>query len=297
MKQRLHYILLKLFLFFGKIIPKAMLYRVSRWIMTYYYRHKPKRVEIMHANIKKAYPELTEEEISAFGKKVYEELSYTLAELVLLYHKKLDINSLILNKEEMLHKLQALDQQATNGTIYIMAHYGNWELLGQFMAKNGFDMLGVVKEGKNPLIEQHIARPFRTRYGNRAVGNTAAMIAISKALKAKQRVVLAIDQVVQPPNGVPVHFFGYPTAATKAIAVLKRKYDPLIVPVFLQREAKGFRGIIGEPIETECPQEDPDTEIICMTQHYYDIIETQIRQAPQQWLWLYNRWKEIKFAS
>ena len=267
--------------------------------MKLYYVLKPKRVTIMHANIKRAFPEWTVEEKEAFGKEVYNETAKTVAELVLLYHDRLDMDAVIVNSEEAIRKLNALNEKAPNGIIYIMAHYGNWELLGQFMAKNGFPLVGVVKEGRNSLIEQKILIPFRGKFGNSSVGHTSSMITIAKALKAQKSVSLAIDQVVQPPNGVVVDFFGHTTAATKAIAALKYKYNPLVVPVFLTRVGEQqFRADIYDPVET-VPEKSLSEEerVVGMTQQYYQMIEAQIRRAPKQWLWFYNRWKEIKFEK
>jgi KDO2-lipid IV(A) lauroyltransferase len=260
---------------------------------------KPKRVGIMHANIGRAFPEFSETEIEAFGKKVYIETAKTAGELLLIYHDRLDIDAMILNREEVIERLRSLQAEAPHGIIYIMAHYGNWELLGHFMAKNGFPLVGVVKEGRNRWIEQKILIPFRAKFGNIPVGHSASMIAIAKALKAGKSVSLAIDQVVQPPNGVVVDFFGHPTAATKAIAMLKLKYNPLIVPIFITRVGREqFRIEVDAIVETVHEEGSPSEEkVVVMTQQYYNVIEKQIRKRPEQWLWFYNRWKEIRNAK
>ncbi len=299
MRKKIDYALIRSFLMIGKILPQKWIYTWSLGLFKLYYKLKPKRVDIMHANIKRGFPDLTEEALESFGKEIYEETAKTTAELVLLYHDRLDIDAVVINREETLQKLKALNRDTSNGIIYIMAHYGNWELLGHFMAKNGFPLVGVVKEGRNSLIEQKILIPFRAKFGNSPVGHASSMIAITKALKSQKSVSLAIDQVVQPPNGVVVDFFGHATAATKAIAMLKLKYDPLVVPIFLTRvDKQRFKVDIHAPIEVVFEGGLPEEEKIAeMTQRYYQVIEEQIRQIPQQWLWLYNRWKEIKFAS
>jgi KDO2-lipid IV(A) lauroyltransferase len=283
----------------GKILPQKWIYAWSLGLFKLYYTLKPKRVDIMHANIKRGFPDLTEEALELFGKEVYEETAKTTAELVLLYHDRLDIDAVIINRDETLQKLRALNEDASNGIIYIMAHYGNWELLGHFMAKNGFPLVGVVKEGRNRWIEQKILIPFRAKFGNIPVGHSASMIAIAKALKAGKSVSLAIDQVVQPPNGVVVDFFGHPTAATKAIAMLKLKYNPLIVPIFITRVGREqFRIEVDAIVETVHEEGSPSEEkVVVMTQQYYNVIEKQIRKRPEQWLWFYNRWKEIRNAK
>jgi KDO2-lipid IV(A) lauroyltransferase len=260
---------------------------------------KPKRIEIMHANIRRAFPEKSESEIEEFGKRVYRELSKTVAEIVLLYNERIHVKEMVINTEEAVAKLKSFSQNAPNGILMVAGHYSNWELLGLFLGYHGFSVTNVVKPSKNALIDKYIVIPFRERSGNKMIELKGSMISMAKALKAGKNIALLIDQVVQPPNGVPVSFFGHPTAATKSVAMLKSKYDPLVIPVFIERvESERFMVRVGDPIEYSGDSDiEKEKQLIAMTQMYYDVIEEQIQQAPEQWLWLYNRWKEIKFAS
>jgi len=299
MKQKLIYYMFKISLVAGRFMPRKFLYACTKWIMHRYYRHKPRRVEIMHANIRRAYPELSEAEVVAFGKRVYTELSKTLAEMLLLYTDRIDIERTVLNAEEAVVKLRALTEHSAKGTLFISGHYSNWELLGQFLGYHGFAVTNVVKPSGNPWIDRYIITPFRQRYGHRMLPHKGSMVAMVKTLRSGGIISLLIDQVVQPPNGVAVHFFGHPTAATKAVAMLQQKYDVQVIPLFIERMGEEqFMLHVGDPVvSVSNVDQDSQQQVIAMTQHYYDIIEAQIRQAPEQWLWLYNRWKEIKFAS
>jgi KDO2-lipid IV(A) lauroyltransferase len=80
--------------------------------------------------------------------------------------------------------------------------------------------------------------------------------------------------------------------------MLKLKYDPLVVPIFITREGQEkFTVQIHEPIEVVFENAlSKEEKVVAMTQCYYDVIEQQIRQTPEQWIWFYNRWKRIKFA-
>ena len=260
---------------------------------------KPKRVEIMHANIRRAFPDLAEAEVIIFGKKVYEALSKTLAEYLLIYADRLHVKNLVINRTEAREVLLALQSQSQRGMIIITGHYSNWELFGDFLGYSGFGITNVVKRSPKSLIDERIITPFREKYGNSMIDQKGSMVRLAKALKNNQMVTLLIDQVVQPPNGVVVDFFGYQTAATKSVAMLKNKYDPMIVPVFLERVGdEQFKVNIYDPIES-IPDDNlsKEEQIVAMTQTYYQVLETQIKKSPEQWLWLYNRWKEIKFEK
>jgi len=299
MKQKLAYYFIISLLFLGKILPKRTIYKLSHWILMLYYRAKPKRVGIMHGNIKRVFPEKSEEEIVAFGNKVYLELSKTVAECVLLYHDRIDVDRMVINTDEVLEKLERLATDSERGFLIVTGHYSNWELLGEFLGYHGFSVMNIVRKFPSLDLDEKIITPFRERHGNQMVEKEGAMIPMVKALKAGKNISLLIDQVVQPPNGVVVDLFGYQTAATKVIAMLKLKYDPLVVPIFITRIGdERFEVVVHDPVEVVFDGGLPEEEkIVVMTQAYYDIIEEQIRQAPTQWLWLYNRWKEIRYVK
>ena len=295
MKQPLYYYFVRILLLGGKILPRHTLYALTDWIMRQYYRRRPKRVEIMHANIRRAFPRMKDTEIDAFGRRVYAETAKTIAEWMLLYHGRLDPLAAVTNRAEVLPKLEAIKTRSHNGVIVITAHYGNWEILGSFLGATGFPVKTVFKSTGNPLIDSHILIPSRETFGNSLIAHKGSMSSMVKTLASGDTIALLIDQVVQPPNGVPVNFFAHPTAATKAVAALKQKYDPAVVPVFIQRVGmEKFVVEIGDPVEPDpAIYTDKQQQLIEITQQYYDIIEAQIRQAPEQWLWLYNRWKRI----
>ena len=255
-----------------------------------YYHAKPKRVQIMHDNIKRAYPSMTHNEIVEFGLDVYKELSKTISEYLLSYASRLDIEEMIINMDEAREKLLDIKSKSDNGMIIITGHYSNWELFGDFLGYSGFGVTNIVKRSPDSWIDNRIITPFRQRYGNRMIDKKGSMVRLAKALKNNQIVTLLMDQVVQPPNGVVVDFFGHQTAATKSVAMLKNKYNPIVIAVFIERvEHEKFIVRVGEPMVA-----DESLSIATMTQKYYDAIEQQIREAPEQWLWLYNRWKPIK---
>jgi len=270
----------------SRVIPKKMLFAVAQRLMISYYWLDTKRRNITINNMQKAYRDKSSKEISDMAISSYKELGKTAAECLLIMNDKLDPNSVIINKDEALAKIEKISADAPNGVIYITAHYSNWELLCHFFGQNGVPLLGVVKESKNRKIEQNIATPFREKFGNKSVGHKKSMISIAKALKHGKSVVVAMDQWLRPPNVVEVDFFGRRTYAAKSVAALKKKLDPLVVPLFIEREDDGFRVIVGDRIDENGTIED-------MTQSYYEAIERQIDKCPDQWMWLHNRWKQL----
>ncbi len=67
----------------------------------------------------------------------------------------------------------------------------------------------------------------------------------------------------------------------------------MIIPIFAPRDKYGkYTPIIIEPIEYTAEEEnDKNKKIEKMTQKYNDVFEEVIREYPEQWFWMHNRWR------
>jgi len=64
-----------------------------------------------------------------------------------------------------------------------------------------------------------------------------------------------------------------------------------IVPVFIAREAGGHHRVFVEPPIIANQSEDREQEIRRITQCCMDVVESYIREFPDQWVWMHRRWK------
>ena len=291
MREKIEYILVKLLLGIAKIAPKWFIYRFFKILAILIYRIDRKRRLLTIENLSLAYPQKSEEEIEVLAKKVYTELSQTVAEILLMFVDRFDIDDAIINKEEVLDYLARIKSSSKNGIIAMTAHFSNWELLAHFLAKHGLPMLAVGREGNNRLIETHITTPFRQKYGNDTVFKKNAMIPMVKRLKQGGNVGILIDQKAGKNSSVITDFFGRPARTTLSIAVLKEKLDPLVMPLFIARVGEGkYKIVLNEPIEYN-GDKTGDEKLKEMTSQYNAVMESVIRQYPEQWFWMHNRWR------
>lgn len=293
MREKIEYYLVKFFLWLAKITPKSFVYMIMKGLTLLVYHVDKKRRNITIENLTMAFPEKTSEEIKKLSKQVYIELSKTISEILFMFVGKFDIDNAVKNADEAKKKLQDIAQNSTNGVIVITAHFSNWELAAHFLARNGLPMLAVGREGNNTLIDQYITVPFRNKYGNRATSKGKAMLAMAKVLKKGDTVGLLIDQKTAYQNSVTVNFFDKPATTTTSVAMLKLKFNPLVVPIFIARQSDGmYEMIIDEPIEYMADDiDDNEKKIEAMTLKYNQAIEEVIRQYPDQWFWMHNRWR------
>jgi len=293
MREKIEYVLVRFLLWIASVAPRRFVYAFFKAVALLFFYVDKKRRKLTIQNLSHAYPQKSEEEIEQLAKEVYVELSKTVAEILLMFVDRFDIDDAIVNKDEAIAAIKTLKENSHKGIIAMTAHFSNWELLAHFLAKHGLPMLAIGREGNNKLIDQRITVPFRSKYGNRAVSKKKAMLAMVKELKKAGNVGLLIDQKSGELHSVKVDFFGEPAETTLSVATLKQRFDPLVVPIFIVRQPDGrYRMVIEAPIDYKAEEiEDPQQQVFAMTQKYSDAIESVVRVYPSQWFWMHNRWR------
>jgi Kdo2-lipid IVA lauroyltransferase/acyltransferase len=176
------------------------------------------------------------------------------------------------------------------GVIFLSAHFGNWELIGPPLALNGYPFNVVVRPLDNYYLDRFVFR-FRTLHGNTMIDRGGGLKHIIAALKRKETVGIIVDQNTLRSKGIFVNFFGKLACTTPVVALLALRYDVPVIPIFMIRT--GFdthRLEIGAEAEI-LRSGDMDRDIAVNTERFNQIIETFIRQYPDQWFWVHNRWK------
>ncbi len=293
MREKIEYGFVKLFLWLAKIAPKPFIYAMIKGLTLLVYRLDQKRRNLTIRNLTMAFPNKDEEEILKLSKEVYVELSKTVAEILLMFVDRFDIDKVIKNRDEAKKISQHLAKNSPKGIILLTAHFSNWELGAHFLAKYGLPALAIGREGNNRLIDRNITIPFRNKYGNSATSKSNAMLAMAKRLKKGENIGLLIDQKSGHLHSAKVDFFGKPAETTLSVASLKLKFDPLVVPIFIARDSDGlYEMFINDPIDYVADEiEDKEKKLEAMTLKYNQAIEEIIRKYPAQWFWMHNRWR------
>lgn len=288
------YIAVKSIITIAHIVPKSWLYGFLRGVAWLFYRVSKRRRTITIDNLQHAYPQKSAKEIAELSKSVYRELSKTLADILFMLSGRVQLDDLLSNQEEAIEKLKKVKQNYSNGSVFMGAHFSNWELAPLFASKYGFPMVVIGREGDNKLIDKKIIIPFREAYGNSAIYKRSAGIAMVKELKKGGSLGVLIDQKVNKSNGFLVNFFGREAFTTNSIAMLKLKLNPCIIPISIPRISEGrYRLDIGEPIEYIAEEiDDEKQKLLRMTERYNQALEDMIRAYPSQWFWMHDRWNK-----
>lgn len=293
MRDFLEYYAIKSLLLFTKILPISFVYSFFKTLAALFFKYDKRRSVLTLKNLHLIYPEKSDEDVLALAKKAYESVGITVAEILLMLTDRFDMSAMIENTEEAIEKLKKYTQNSKMGTIFLTAHFSNWELAAHFVAKSGFPMLVIARRGNNLLIEKNLTTPLREKYGNKNLFKDHAGGGIIKCLKSSQRLGLLVDQKASGVSSIKVKFFNQDADTVNSIAILKLKYNPTVLPVFGVRQKNGkYKILVKEPVDYVAEEEsDEKIRVAKMTQKYNDIMEEVIRAYPEQWFWMHNRWR------
>lgn len=182
-------------------------------------------------------------------------------------------------------------ERSDRGTLFLSAHLGNWEIASHPVGLYRGTFHIVVRPFNNPLLRGPMLRE-RERFGHRMIEKHGAARDVFRVLRAGGRVGIVMDQRVRRgQGGILVPFFGHPALTTPLPAKVALRTGAPAVPIFAYPEPGGrYRVRVDSPIvpEGSSRSEDAVTEL---TRRYLGVFEREIRERPEQWLWMHRRWR------
>jgi KDO2-lipid IV(A) lauroyltransferase len=240
-------------------------------------------------NIGLAMPDLDANEVERIVVGMWDNLGRTIAEYAHLpvFAKPEERHRLEVVHAELLRSLAS----SSNGGVFVSGHFANWELLPAVMHMEGLEGGEVYRHANNPYVNEWLVRLREkiTKAVQIPKGGAGARV-IVRLMRERKFVAMLTDQKMN--DGVEVRFFGLRAMTTGAPAGLAVRYNDPIVPACIERlEGAHFRITVYDPI-TAHPDADPASEVLRITQELNDFLEARIREHPEQWLWLHDRWSE-----
>ncbi len=180
--------------------------------------------------------------------------------------------------------------------VLISGHVGNWEFLAFLVTLLGFPMHALYRPLDNPPLDRWLLRT-RARRGLTLVDKFGAVRQLPQIMSAGGPVGFVADQNGGD-RGVFVPFFGRLTSTYKSIGLLALQFNATIACAMARRlpeaeRAPGSLGFVFEGVDTFGPEDwksHPDP-LFYLTARYRRAIETMIRRAPEQYLWMHRLWR------
>jgi len=283
--HKLQYLIVRLLAWLATALPVEISHRVACAFGTLTYWILGKRRKIALDNIAQALGDtLPDRRKKEIARAAFQSAALSMMELFTVERiKKEAATRFKLFGNEFLEEAFSKGQ----GVVLVISHLGSWEYLSflPYFTKHPWSV--VVKNIKNPLLDEAINSMRRVMTVNPISKDNSVRI-IFQELKAGHGVAILVDQWAGD-EGLWVDFFDTKTSTTSIPARLSEKTGCVLVSACCLRTAPGHYEIhIEKPILHNTTQ--PAWESI-VTKDLNEALERQILGHPEQWLWGHRRWK------
>lgn len=243
-------------------------------------------------NLRQAFPEKAETERRAILRGAWDNLARTVAELPLIRRMALrDPENPLAGLSDRIDVVGAewIEQLRDDGKtgIAFLAHLGNWEMLSPFIASFGARPAVLYRKPHN----QRLVKELLAWRGDTAVlipsGHGGARSVVAE-MRSGNHFCMLVDQRLD--SGPKVPFFGRPAPTNPIVARMARQFDcPVVGARSIRLPGGRFRVEVTPPLDLPrdaAGQIDVDGATAMITA----VVEGWVREHPDQWLWLHNRW-------
>ncbi|MTE25970.1 lysophospholipid acyltransferase family protein [Winogradskyella ouciana] len=285
--QLIAYILVYPILWLVSILPFRLLYGLSDVIYFFVYKVFGYRKSVVKENLRLVFPNKSEKEITDITGKFYHHLCDMMVEAI----KSLTISEAEMQRRFKFSNVEVINdlEEKQRSIILMCAHYGSWEwifILQTYVKHKGY---AVYKRLENKYFDRLVKR-IRAKYNSHLI-TTKETYAILNESKSKGELTIngfVSDQ--SPKVNKAFHwneFMGIKVPMYTGAEMLAKKLDMAVVFFGVKRLKRGYYETTFKTI-TENPREYKDYDI---TDIFFKLVEEQILEAPQYYLWTHKRWK------
>ncbi len=232
---------------------------------------------------------LEEAEASRVARESFRQNGRSFLEILLTGKFGMDSPRLRIAQPELMERLCLCDRPIVATT----AHFGSWELLasilGQLYAPPRPRVV-VVRRYGDAAVRQFIAT-CREATGATMIGHRKAALPVIRALHKKGIVAFLVDHNTLAAEARFLPFLGEIAAVNAGPALLALRAKAMVWPVCLAREGKNYVFLQRQPLDTATLTGNIEENIRTVAEFYTRAVESFIREYPEQWFWMHERWK------
>ena len=246
-----------------------------------------KRRSMVDENLRRVFPSLSQAERQLLNVRVFEHFGRATADFLASRKRTL---------EEMMDSMdvtgvnQSFDQALAKGkgVIFASGHIGNWERIPSYLSMAGYPVTVVTRdadsEGVKVLVNQ-----LREAPGTTLLPRGNATRPMLQKLKNNEIIGILADQNA---DDVFIDFFGYPAGTAKGLGVIAERTGATILPITCVHTSDcRYRLSVDEAL---VPLGKNDVHGEATMRSFNSWLEGVIRNYPEQWLWLHDRWRSAK---
>lgn len=294
LQMRSGYLLFRLGTFGLKRLPVASLSSCGEKIgfLTFYLLRGWRRVALNNLNLVFG-KEKAQDEIESICRALFKNMVSDMMEV----YRCVDFEDRYFKTLVRLEGKEHLDRalKEGKGAIAVSAHLGNFPLMCARLANEGYPLSLVARDPENPKVAKAITS-LRDAIGMESIPDEPRMACVArcfKALKGNRVLMLQIDQNA-PVTEAWVDFFGYLVPTFKGPVLFSMRTGAPILPMFVRRDSNNLHQITVHPPFTLNITGNAEQDIPSNLARLTKIIEAAIREYPEQWLWIYRRFKRAR---
>lgn len=242
------------------------------------------RRSIVQTNLRLCFPQLSAAEREQILRRHFESLGMSFFELGLGWWASDRRVGRLVRIEGLQHLRQATS--AGRGAILLSGHFAAMELMGRALRLEFPEIAAMYRSHRNPLVDE-VFRRGRAR----AVVDLISKDSLRRLLRCLDdglSVWYAADQSYRRKWSVLVPFLGEPAMTNAALSHIARLSQAAVLPFFPRRldDGSGYVLTIHPPL-----QEFPSGSLEADARRVNQLLEEQIRLAPEQYYWVHRRFK------
>ncbi len=179
------------------------------------------------------------------------------------------------------------------GVIILSAHFGNFSFLAIKLAQLGYPLSAITRYPREEGLARQLDNIGKTT-GVELIPDKPPRICVEQSLKClkENRILFLLTDLNVISGGVYVDFFGRMVPTFKGPVVMAMRTKAAILPAFILREdGNRHRIVIEPPVDLELTG-DKDKDIFSNLSRLSKIVESYIREYPDQWWWIHQRWRK-----
>lgn len=249
------------------------------------------RSKVIDDNLKLAYPESSEQWRKDITGKVYENLAWTLTETLVLQQDNSQAQKWVKSVKNFEFSQELMTKN--KGALFLTAHFGNWELYGNWMAqqeiKHGRKLYVIFTEMRDEDISRYVQNT-RERGGMVMMNKDISVMKMSHMLKSGKHIAVLND--VSGTGKMMAPFMGHDATNMAGPAVMAMLTGVPVIPACLYRAAPfEHEAEFFDPVKMPDKNLSHEERLKLIVTECNRAYENFIRKRPELWFWLHKRWR------
>ncbi len=291
--KRILYYLAYAILWLITLLPLRVLYLFSDFVYLILYYLAGYRKKTVYQNLRNSLPDKSPGEIRLIARKFYRQLCDYFIESVYRIH---------MGEEENARRIQYKNleflpdyYQQGKSVLLLLSHYGNWEWPTRITKLSNHDILAIYKPLQNKYFDRFFLQ-LRSQFGAIGIPMESTLRTLVSHQQNNQPVVLYTIADQRPQWNSIQHWTTFLNQDTPVITgpdKIARRFNLPVYFLDLQRVKRGYYTAEFKAI-CENPKDVPEFDI---TRKYLAMLEKNILERPELWLWSHKRWKYFRHEA